>query len=442
VFGGPPIIKRLISGYSGGALIPSGVTVSPRLSIAISRLDFNFQNEIDGWHIEGFSRATKVAWSLFGEKPLLEINLGPSVIKDYATADGVNFYTPSFQKIDLQNISLFANIDTLNLNSLAKTDALQLAGTLNPESAEVSNVEIDAEKFIAKNGSSTFSANLIKGDISRWNFKAPLDDQLFSSTFVIEEIIVSEPKLTAPQVMIDLSVVDGSKNFTIDLHDLKVSDFGSSVDNLKVDGYLNRLNVLQELHIALVDSVLFRKSPQFPEISARVEKLGDQKYQAIIEGSLEEVELSNSDNLIGLLPGGTFIIDLDLDSGSSNVSSKSQINFNTFNSANIIGSVEIGFRSEHLTKLECALLDCEVSDFDLAYSINFDDEWVRGGANCVKSFCGLAELDHLVKTSNTINIFTILNQAKILNPLSTMYLYGVISSGQKINGGHELKFQF
>jgi hypothetical protein len=48
----------------------------------------------------------------------------------------------------------------------------------------------------------------------------------------------------------------------------------------------------------------------------------------------------------------------------------------------------------------------------------------------------------LVKTSNTINIFTILNQAKILNPLSTMYLYGVISSGQKINGGHELKFQF
>ena len=236
MFGGPPIIKRLISGYSGGALIPSGVTVSPRLSIAISRLDFNFQNEIDGWHIEGFSRATKVAWSLFGEKPLLEINLGPSVIKDYATADGVNFYTPSFQKIDLQNISLFANIDTLNLNSLAKTDALQLAGTLNPESAEVSNVEIDAEKFIAKNGSSTFSANLIKGDISRWNFKAPLDDQLFSSTFAIENIIVSEPNLSAPEVMIELSVEDGSRNFKIALYDLKASEFGGSIDKLKIDG--------------------------------------------------------------------------------------------------------------------------------------------------------------------------------------------------------------
>ena len=87
-------------------------------------------------------------------------------------------------------------------------------------------------------------------------------------------------------------------------------------------------------------------------------------------------------------------------------------------------------------------LDCELSDFDLAYIINFDDEWVRGGANCAKGFCGLAELDHLVRTSNTVNIFTMLNQAKILNPLSAMYLYGVISSGKKINGGHELKFQF
>ena len=230
-------------------MIPSGVNVSPRLSIGISRLDFNFQNEIDGWHIEGFSRATEIAWSLFGEKPLLEINLGPSVIKDYATADSVNFYTPSFQKIDLQNISLFANVDTLNLNSLAKMDALQLAGTLNSESAQVSNVEIDAEKFIAKNGSSTFSANLLKGDLSKLNFKAPLDDQSFSSTLAIEDIIVSEPNLTAPEVMIELSVDEGSRNFNIDLHSVRLSEFGGSIESLKVDGHFNQYNVLQEFSI-------------------------------------------------------------------------------------------------------------------------------------------------------------------------------------------------
>ena len=100
VFGGPPIIKRLISAYSDGALIPSGITVSPRLGVGISRLDFVFQSKIAGMQIEGFSRSTEVAWSVFGEKPFLEINLGPSVLKTYATADNINIYTPSFQKID------------------------------------------------------------------------------------------------------------------------------------------------------------------------------------------------------------------------------------------------------------------------------------------------------------------------------------------------------
>ena len=100
VFGGPPIVKRLISGYSDGALIPSGVTVSPGLNVSMSRLDFIFQNELAGWSVGGFSRAAKITWSIFGEKPFLEISLGPSVLKNYATANSINIVTPSFQKLD------------------------------------------------------------------------------------------------------------------------------------------------------------------------------------------------------------------------------------------------------------------------------------------------------------------------------------------------------
>ena len=100
VYGGPPIIKRLILGYSGGGLTASGVTVSPGLDINISRLDFIFQNAPAGRQMEGFTRATKIEWSLFGDKPFLEINLGPTVLKDHATVNSVDIYIPSFQKID------------------------------------------------------------------------------------------------------------------------------------------------------------------------------------------------------------------------------------------------------------------------------------------------------------------------------------------------------
>lgn len=442
MFGGPPIIKRLISGYSGGALIPSGVTVSPRLSISMSRLDFNFQNEITGRHIKGFSRATELAWSFWGDKPFLEISIGPSVLKDYATANEINIYTPSFHKTDWQNIALVANIDTLNLNSLANIDTLQLAGTLNSESAHVSNVKIDAEKFSIKNGNSTYSANFLRGDLSKLNFKVPLDDQSFSSTFAIEDTIVSEPNLTVPEVMIDLSFDGETRNFKIDLHDVRLSEFGSYIENLKVDGSFSQSNILQELQIVSVDGVFSEKLPQFLKISASIKKLVDEQYRASIQGNLKEFELSNSGNFIGSFPSSNFVIDLKLDRAASKLSSKSNINFNTVNAANIIGTFEMGFRSELLTKLECALSDCELSDVDLTYIIHFGDEWVRGSANCVKSFCGLMEMDYLVRTSDTVNLFTILNQANILSPLASLYLFGAISSGQKINGGHELKFQF
>ena len=48
--------------------------MSPRLDVGISQLEFKILDEIAGQKIEGFSRATEIAWSLFGEKPFLEIN--------------------------------------------------------------------------------------------------------------------------------------------------------------------------------------------------------------------------------------------------------------------------------------------------------------------------------------------------------------------------------
>ena len=110
VIAGPPIIKRLILEYSDGALIPAGIKVTPQLDININRIDFIFRNSLTGSSIEGFSRAGEISWSFFKEKPLIEINLGPSLVRSYGSADSLNIYTPSFQEIDWQNIHLISNI--------------------------------------------------------------------------------------------------------------------------------------------------------------------------------------------------------------------------------------------------------------------------------------------------------------------------------------------
>ena len=61
---------------------------------------------------------------------------------------------------------------------------------------------------------------------------------------------------------------------------------------------------------------------KFPEILARIKKLGGEQYQANIEGKLDQFELSASDNFIGLLPGGDFVIDFWIDRAVSKVTSK------------------------------------------------------------------------------------------------------------------------
>lgn len=442
MFGGPPVIKKLISVYSDGALMPSGVTVSPRLSVGISRLEFNIQNKIDGWHIEGFSRAAELGWSFFGNNPFLELNLGPTVVKNYATADSVNLFTPSFKKIDWQNIGVVANIDALNLIDRAKIDALELTGDLNLKIAQVSNVKMEAEQFSAKYGNSTYSFNLLRGDLSKFDFNAPLDKQLILSTFAMEDIMVSEPNLSAPEAIIKVSVEQEARNFKFDAHNIQLSDFGGAIKNLKVDGRFNDSNVVQELNLVLKDIGPHKKLPKFPEVSANARKLGDGQYQVFIEGRSDEFELSNSKSYFGALPRANFTIDLELDRYVAKVASISKINFSALSEADIDSTVEVDFVAEHLTNSGCAFWDCKLSDFNLSYKVNFDDEWVNGTAYCREILCILSDMEHLVRTSNTVNIFTILNQANILNPLSSLYLFGAISSGKKINEGHELKFQF
>ena len=442
VFGGPPIIKRLISGYSDGAFEAIGVTVSSRLDVNISRLEFSFQNEIDGWNIEGFSRATELTWSLFGEKPFLEINLGPSVVKNYATADSLKIYTPSFEKIDWKNISIVTNIESVEINSFAKIHSVTLDGNLNRESAKLSNVNIRAAGVSATDGNSSYNASLIKSDSIELRFDANLAEQLLLGIFVIEDIIISEPNFIAPQAIMEVSMTEKARNFEINFHDVRLSQFDGYIQNLKVHGSFTQSNVLQELQLLSVDGFFSKSLPKFQKISASVKKIGPEQYQASIEGNLEEFELSDLDNFIGVLPAGNFVINFEMDRAVPKVTSISKINFTTLSSADIFGFVEMGFSSQLLKNLECAFLDCEFTNFNLFYKINLDDEWINGSANCPKSTCSFAEMEYIIKTSNTVNVFTILNRANILNPLSSLFFFGAISAGQKISEGHELKFQF
>ena len=57
VFGGPTLIKWTIISYSEGRVTPSKITVTPKLDVRISRLDFDFSDEDVLQPFVGFSRS-------------------------------------------------------------------------------------------------------------------------------------------------------------------------------------------------------------------------------------------------------------------------------------------------------------------------------------------------------------------------------------------------
>lgn len=441
IFGGPPIIKRLILGYSDGALVASGITVSPSLDISISRFEFVYQDRISGQQFQGVSRATEIAWSIFGEKPFLEINLGPSVIEKYATIGGVNIHTPSFKQVDWQKIDVSTNIKNLTLNSSTKTESLRIEGVIDLGSAKFFDIKIRAENFSAADGRSIYTAGSIETNLNQLNFNSPVNEQIITSTFLLKDISVSEFGLTAPAGSLEVLPAENNRYFKMDLHDVELPEIGF-IKYVNVDGLFNQSNALQELKMDLENGILFRNLSELEEASLKVNKLGDEKFNAIIEGSLKEFELSEGDNFIGTLPSSNFIINMQLDGVNSKIVSSAEISLNAKAGSEIFGAVEIAFRSEPLMKLACILWECEFVDFELGYKLHLDDEWLRGSGNCWKAVCDLSEMDYLVRTSNTANLIAILNQTNILSPLSSLYLYGLLSSGQKINAGHELTLQF
>lgn len=442
VFGGPVVIKRLITGYTQGAVIASDITVSPTLKINISRIDFTIKDVTAKERIEGFSRANELSWSFSSEKPLLDLKIGPSVFKNYASANNIQIKTPPYREINWDNIFLSTDIQNLEINSYGKTDNLTFDGVYNSVASMFSNIEVVAEKISAEVGNVSYMAKALTGQVGDLNFNVPFEEQSFSGKFLLEDGMTLESNLSVNKATVNIAVNDQVKNIIVDLHDVNFLKTGGFIEQINVDGKFDNWHLGSNLSIDLSNGFFIKESPKFSSISAKINKLDNEIYDVFINGNVNTYEISNSNSLLGILPQSYFAIDVVLDRENSKLTADSKLNFNNLEATDIYSSVQLGFGFGQSRNIICRLVECEFSEFQLAYEAYIGDEWIKGGADCPKISCRYDALNYFIQTSNTIDIFTILNQVGILTPLSSLYLYSAISSGKKIVDGHELKFQF
>lgn len=385
------LLRGYIHSYTDGVVTMSGVSISPKLNINVGRIDFASENNVATPQFSGFSRSTEISWSLKSGQPFLVFDFGPTLLKNLLVAERIMVQTPPLTEVDWQNLNLSGTADNVEYKSFTFVDNLILEGDFNYESLKASDLYFELNKVEALSSGQPLSVGSVRAVLDEVNLDVAVGSQNFNSKF---------------QAIDDLGEI---KNLKVELKDVLLPNMSD------------------------ISSV--------SEIMIEVNKTDDNQYDVFVVGNASEFELYWASSFVGSIPPSRFKIDLELDTLKSQVAAKSTINLDTLKLPAISGEAKVKFRFDSMGDLvQCNIGGCSWSEVDLNYQINFGDEWVKGRSFCSGLPCELRTMKNSLTTSDTADILAVINRAGILNPLYSFYLYSLVSSGQKIGPGHQLKF--
>ena len=438
VFLGPPVITRIVASYTNGAVELSKVKLSPLLDLSIGRIDFNIHGVNP---IYGFSRSTEVKWSLMSDKSFLIFDIGPTVIKEILTVKNTKVSTGSFGSIDWDSVPLALDAKGLNTQMFGSADDLSFSGNLNRDLKKISDISFNARTVDLRNIKPTLSAQIIIGMVDQFDLTKTPGFQVLSGSFTTSSLEGANPDFTGSDIEGRFKLSSAGKNLSIDLFNVALSDFGGSINKIKFIGDFDSDFGFQNISLNLSDGIFKDNALSFSNISTEIKKSINDSYNISVEGDLGEHELYQVDNYIGLVPPSTLKIDMELDAKNLNLNGVSKVTFDSAAGADISALANAKVKFDQFDDIkECFAFNCKIMDFNIEYQISLDQEWVKGRSNCSENPCDYNLIDHSLTTSDTANIFSILNRSGILNPLSSLYLFTAVTSGQKVEDGHHLKF--
>jgi len=407
------------------------------LDLSIGRLDF----DIHGANaISGFSRSNEINWSLKRDKPFLMFDIGPTVLKDTLTVKNIKVSTEPFGDMDWDSVPLTIDASGLNTQMLGGADDLSFSGNLNPD-LKFFDISFKAKTVDLRNITPTLSTRIITGKVDQFDLTKSLGFQVLSGSFTTSNLVGTSPNFTGSDVEGRFKLSSAGKNLSIELFDGGLINFGSSIKKIKFVGDFDSDFRFQNISLNLSDGIFNDVAPSFPNISVEITRSTNDGYDIFLSGDLNEHELYQVDNYLGLVPPSNFKVDLRLDAKNLNLDGVYKVMFEGSAAADINASANAKLKFNQLEDIkECFTLKCNIMDLNINYQINLDDEWVKGRSNCSKNPCVLNFINHSLTTSNTANIVSILNRTGILTPLSSLYFFNAVTSGQKVEDGHHLKF--
>lgn len=441
LFTGPAVLKWLIHSYSNNQLIASDIKVTPNLDVKIGRLDYSLRGEDKLAYAEGFARSVSMRWSVFGDEPLIELRLGPTFLEGHLLADNMNLFTPTFKDIDLENILFNIGVENLKTQQLATEKvSLSIEGIYHKELKLITGLHgiLPSFKF-GPNDSLTSGDFIVK--LNELDLNLPVHEQNFVIEISSDKILDKQRGISLSDLKASVGLIGADIDFHFEAQELELTELGHSFGKVNVEGQYNMEEFLRDANIRLSSNSISNGVIDSPILEIDISNYEPSTPNFAIVGDFEPFDLSVGGNFIGKIPAGNFEIDLRLNSAESEVYAVPKFTFNSMGSTEVSGGADIIIKIEPLGSVfDCMVKPCKIFQLYFEYKVYFANEWVSGTSTCTTAACDFYSLSHSLKTSNTAELFTLINQSAIFNPVYAFYFYNVFNTGEKLGNGHNIKF--
>lgn len=437
-FGGL-ILKQSVKFYFGDRVSLNEVSISPKLTLRIGRVDYNLEEEDPLFSGTGSLRAVDVTWTVLGSQPSLLVSASSiehesvfnlhraSILFEFPSIAGwskpafhfeaSNFETPfGFRVEHLRTEGLANLIDSSLGETFFELKNLSHSGS----SLQVENVEGHLSKFtylkFPKTQLENFAVRVIDFQIG-----SIMSETLEGEVRLIPNVKGLEVHSPLPQLTVG--------NEVIELSDLVIR---STLER-------QALNFFDDLEFTASGVRSSFLGMSLKDFIGKLEQKDDELVSSI-KGVISDLQLFNNGQFIGRLDNFDFNSGIQANKNHSGWKINQSNYLSSKKSPDLALESNIEFQANETTNfIACLSIFCDFTNLATNFQLIIDDHVAVMTASCHTYPCDDGATG-VVSTSDTISIFNALSDTKIFNPFFVALVFSELSRGRKLGSGHELIF--
>ena len=437
IFAGPSVLKWFIVSSSNGQLVPSNITVTPKIDVKISRLDFNFIEKNSKNSLSGFSRSIKLDWSLWSGRPFVELKAGSTQLTGLGIVNRFRIYTPSFDDFNYKQFTFRLEGENLEFNGSGKAASLNVTAAVNFKSFELSEIDFDLNE-VNYQGFGNWTTDKLGGSLKRIDLGVALNDQPYLVEVFSQSLANEDQEIEIGNLLGTTEIKNSIIRFDLAAQNLNTRYNEGKLEDVKLFGIYNVDNGNWDSKFEFLKGVFGNNAAQVSNAVSQFNASDQELYSLDVEATVDTFDIYLSENYVGKLPSSNLEAQISVDSSFSKLNSNVKVDAE---GQGLYGASKgVAVLPEEFTFFDCLYSNCVFDDFRFEHRLTLSGESVDGSSFCKTDFCDFNNLSHMVSTSNTNKLLELLQKSRIFNPLILAYLFSAISSGDKIGLGHKLNF--